>query len=337
MVFSSSYSLLLLKLSVWINYGLSISLLSFLAKKFIAWYRSTHDLVILTYAIAMGILSINFVFTIATVLYGLVAQLDNIYSNPNPVSVILNPNNIYNSISVASSILSFIFVWIASVFLLRYYARKIGTAKYWIIVCAPLFYFLTQFQLIFINLFVTILGDDPNLLGIIITLFFNMSKPIGGILFGIAFWIISRRIDKYAIKVYLMISAYGIILLFASNQAIHLITAPYPPFGLVTVSFIGLSSYMFLIGIYSVATSISRDSELRNFIQREATREFKLLEHIGSAQLQEDLVAKVMPLLQREALKIEQETGIEDSLTESEIKKYVNEVLEEVRNFKNEG
>ncbi len=132
----------------------------------------------------------------------------------SPVSIAIDTDGDYNSIYVVSSILSFIFVWVATVLLLRYYSKKIGTAKYWIIVSAPLFYFLTQFQVFFINLFDSFRVSDPIMFGIIYTLIFSMSKPIGGILFGVAFWIVSRRVGKHAIKDYLVVSAYGIILLF---------------------------------------------------------------------------------------------------------------------------
>ena len=162
-----------------------------------------------------------------------------------------------------ASVLSFISMWVATVLLLRYYSKKLGTTKYWIIVSAPLFYFLTQFQVLFVDLFDSFRLLDPILFGIIYTLIFSLSKPIGGILFGIVFWIISKRVRQHAIKDYLIVSAFGVVLLFTSNQATDLIIAPYPPFGLVTASFIGLSSYMLLVGIYSSAMSISR---IQNYV-----------------------------------------------------------------------
>lgn len=170
--------------------------------------------------------------------------------------------------------------------------------------------------------------------GIIYTLIFSMSKPIGGILFGVAFWIVSRRVGKHAIKDYLVVSACGVILLFTTNQATNLIVVSYPPFGLVTAALIGLSSYMLLVGIYSSAMSISRDTELRKFIHTVAAKEIKLLDHIGSAQMEQELVTRVIPLVQRKASNMEQETGIKTSLTDGEMMQYLDEVLTEVRNFK---
>ena len=88
-----------------------------------------------------------------------------------------------------------------------------------------------------------------------------------------------------------------------------MIFAPYPPFGLVTTSLIGLSSYLLLVGIYSSAMSISRDTELRKFINTVTEREIKLLGNIGFAQVEQELVTKIIPLAQLQALKMEQESG----------------------------
>ena len=38
----------------------------------------------------------------------------------------------------------------------------------------------------------------------------------------------------------------------------------YPPFGLVTLLFLGLSSYMLLVGMLGCATYVSRDRELED-------------------------------------------------------------------------
>ena len=55
--------------------------------------------------------------------------------------------------------------------------------------------------------------------------------------------------SRNIVKQYMMISAYGMMLLFSSNQAAGLVLAPYPPFGLATVAFFGLASYLIFIGM----------------------------------------------------------------------------------------
>jgi hypothetical protein len=336
MVFTSTYDVFLLKVLVWTSYGVSVALLGLLAEKFLSWFRSSHDIVVILYATAMGILSANAAITILTVMSGLTAQLEEIRPLGSPVSIVLNADNVFNSIYVVTSILSFIFIWVATVLLLRYYSKRLGTAKYWILVSAPLFYFLSQFQTILFDLFAPLRLSDPILFGIVFTLVFSLAKPIGGILFGIAFWTVARRVSQHAIKDYLMVSAFGIILLFTSNQATDLIIAPYPPFGLVTVSFMGLSSYMLLVGIYSSAISISQDSVLRKSIRTLAESEFKLLDSIGTAQVEQEVLRKVMPVVKRQAHNIKEETGITSTLSDEDVKQYLDDVLKEVRKFRKE-
>ena len=332
MIFTSSYSLLLLKIIVLISSGLSIVLLAFLSKKFFVWFRSSRDIVVISYAIAMLILTVNVFFMVVYVIDMLNSREDDTRYTQSPVINVTNASNIFNTTYFVSSIFSFILVWVATVILLRYYSKRIGTAKYWILVSAPLFYFLTQFQGLFFDLFESFRRSDPTLYAITFTLIFTMSKPIGGVLFGVAFWVVSRRVGRHAIKDYLLVSGFGMMLLFASNQATTLIFAPYPPFGLVTTSLLGLSSYLLLVGIYSSAMSISRDTELRKFITTVTEREIKLLGSIGFAQVEQELVTKIIPLAQRQALKLEQESGVKSSLTDADLKNYLEEILTEVRN-----
>ncbi len=113
----------------------------------------------------------------------------------------------------------------ATVLLLRYYSKKIGKQNIgsWL---GTTILFFESISIIFIDLFASFRLSDPILFGIIFTMVFTMTKPIGGILFGVAFWIISRRVSQHGIKDYLIVSAYGIVLLFTSNQATDLIGCP---------------------------------------------------------------------------------------------------------------
>jgi len=92
----------------------------------------------------------------------------------------------------------------------------------------------------------------------------------------------------------LIISAYGLVLLFTSNQAIVLVNFDFPPFGLATISFVGLSSYLILVGIYSSAISISQDAKLRQTIKKMTVEESKLLDSIASAEVEKQIVNNVL-------------------------------------------
>jgi hypothetical protein len=178
--------------------------------------------------------------------------------------------------------------------------------------------------------------SDPVLFGIVYTLLFSISKPLGGVLFGVAFWIVARNLKDSKVKGYLIISAYGMTLLFASNQPSALLLVPYPPFGLVTVCFMGLASYLLYLGIYSSALSVSEDSRLRRTIRKAALEESQqFLDAIGSAEIEQEIQKKVLRFSKKTKALMEYETGISTSIDDEDIKRYLDEVLIELKGKKN--
>jgi hypothetical protein len=155
---------------------------------------------------------------------------------------------------------------------------------------------------------------------------------VGGALFGIAFWSVSRNIEHNAVKRYMMISAYGMMLLFSSNQFTSLALLPYPPFGLATISFFGLSSFLIFVGIYSSAISVSVDKELRKSIRRYAIGKAGFMDSIGMAERNREIEKNIVTLLKNN--RMIEETGIQSSLSEIDLKQYFDQISEELRNKK---
>jgi hypothetical protein len=335
MVFTSSYNVLWVEILVWINYVLAISILGFLSQRFLLWFKSNRNAVVLTYAVAIMMIAINAVFTLVYVTNQLIGANGSPIIQPimNPVANTSMGGSVYdilNSAYFITSILSFILTWVATVFLLRSYYRKLGRAKYWILVSMPLVYFLSQFQTVFLDMSAPFRLSEPILFGVVYTLFFTATIPAGGILFGVAFWTMARNLGRSAVKDYMIISAYGMMLLFCSNQASGLILVPYPPFGLATVSFFGLASYLIFMGIYSSAISVAQDSELRQSIRGFAMKESRLLDSIGVAQMEQQIQKRVIVLTKQNQDRLKEASGIESSLTEEDMKQYLEQVMEEV-------
>jgi hypothetical protein len=227
-------------------------------------------------------------------------------------------------------------MWVATSLLLRHYTQRLGSVKYWIILSIPLAFFLTQFLTISLNLFAPLIASQPIFYGFFFTLIFNLSKPAGSILFGIAFWIVARNVGRSSciVKDYMIISAYGLVLLFTSSQASVLVTGPYPPFGLATASFIGLSSYLVMVGIYSSAISLAEDSKLRQSIRDFAIKEANLLDSIGTAHMEQEIQRRVLSFTKQNQNKMAEETGIQSSLTEDDMKVYLQQVIRDVEKQK---
>jgi DNA-binding protein Fis len=224
-------------------------------------------------------------------------------------------------------------MWGATSLLLRRYTQRLGRVKYWIILSIPLAFFVSQFLAISLNLFAPLLTSQALFYGVFLTLIFTFSKPAGGILFGIAFWIVARNVRRSSsiVRDYMIISAYGLVLLFTSSQASVLATGPYPPFGLATASFIGLSSYLVLVGIYSSAISLAEDSKLRQSIRSIAIKESRLLDSIGMAQMEQQIQKKVIEFTKQNQARMAEESGIQSSLTEEDMKAYLEQVIREVK------
>ena len=110
------------------------------------------------------------------------------------------------------------------------------------------------------------------------------------------------------------IYAYGLVIVFVSNQAVVLVSGPYPPFGLATSFFMGLSSYLLLIGIYSSAISVAEDSKLRQTFRKTAIKEAKFLGSIGMAQMEDELQRRVIKIVKEQHDVLTHQTGIEPSL-----------------------
>ena len=106
---------------------------------------------------------------------------------------------------------------------------------------------------------------------------------------------------------------------------------PYPPFGLPTICYVGLASYLILIGVYSSALSVANDVQLRRSIRKSVQEDSELLGNIAEAQFEDLLQKKILRKTKSLSDQILQETGIESSLQEHEIHDYVLAVIKEIK------
>jgi hypothetical protein len=335
---NSNYHTLMLIIILTISYGLSIVTLAILVKHFFVWFKSKKSYVILLYSLSFSVFVVSAIFSVIFVSDILFKLPDVIQFHYGSFPYFYSPDSLssylYNGY-VISSILSFILMWAATATFLYHYSKKLGKTKYWIIVSLPLVYFLSQFATLLLNLFDLFMQESPVLFGVLLSVIFPISKAVGGVLFGIGFWTTARTINKSNIvRKYLVITAIGFILLFVSEQVVTLIATPYPPFGLTSVSAVGLSSYLILVGLYYSAIFLSNDVNLRRTIRESALRESEFLESIGKAYMEQEIKSKVIDVAKNQKINMAKETGFSSSLTDVEIERYLDEVLTEVKKAK---
>ena len=132
--------------------------------------------------------------------------------------------------------------------------------------------------------------------------FLALSKPIGGLVFGIAFWKISRLMSyERNIRTYMIISGFGIFLIFAANQATVQIVSPYPSFGLSSITVLNIATFLMLLGIYNSARLVSANNNLRKFIHKHAL-ESRLLDIIGKAEMEKEIQKTVKKITQSKCI-----------------------------------
>jgi len=334
MMITSAYSILLVTTVIGISYTLAIAMLGLLAQRFFYWFKSNRNLVVLLYGLSGATLVINAAFTFGFVGDILVNSTPYVQSYVGgSFSPFIAPGSLADMLNypyIITTVLSFMISWVATIVMLRHFSSKLRKVRYGIILSVPLIYFLLQFLPQFQAIFIAFPQSD--FIFFLYNLIFTFSKPIGGILFGIAFWVIARSLRPGSIvRDYMIISGYGLMLLFISNQAVLLVNSFYPPFGIVTVSIMGLSSYLLLLGVYSSAISVSEDSKLRQSIRQAALREPKLLDSIGTAQMEQEIQRRVLAVTKKTQELMSEETGVQSSLSEDDMKQYLEQVIREVK------
>jgi hypothetical protein len=237
--------------------------------------------------------------------------------------------DIYNK----SAFLSFSSMWVTAAVLMNYYREKImNTILYWVVLSIPLIYFIITYFYEFIlgGLLSSYLQIDPVTVSIILAGFLTFSKPIGGILFGLVFWKVSTIVGyERRIKTFMIISGWGILFIFSSNQAVTQVILPYPPFGLPTITILVTGTYLMLLGIYNSATLVSTNNELRKSIYNRAL-ESKFLGLIGHAEMENE-IQKTVKQVSRDKNIFEKELEEPVEFDEVELKKYVEFIMKEVK------
>jgi hypothetical protein len=334
-VLYSQYSAAAITAITAISYATAAVTMGLLAYLFFGWFnqnrRSVGTLTVFLYGISSAALVLNTVIGAAFIYSLSITKAAMLGPHAGSVTVVIGTQigRTLNSLYIDTSILGFILMWSATAILLRSYSQKLGKARYWFLVSIPLVFFISQFLILFSNQVASTLSLYPALF----TLLFVFSKPVGGILFGAAFYSIGRSGGTSHggnfIRDYMTLAAYGVVLFFVSSQ--NTVAQPtYPPFGVIAASFVGLSAYMMFLGLYSSAISVSQDVKLRQSIRKSAMEEVKFLKNIGTAQMEQELQKRVLTIAKKNSENMTQETGVQPSLSENDMKQYLEEVLQEI-------
>jgi signal transduction histidine kinase len=329
-------------------------LMGVLALKFFSWYvPNKRNFVLLLYGLAAAALAISIAgdafdkLLLVQVVQekspaGVIPQSSFIYEtfekyhgeieykvvNPHITTLYVVPSlllDLYNQIIYWTSLLPYILTWAGTALLLGYYYKRTGKLdlKFWVILAIPLALYLVGSGLIF-----SLPSDVPY--RFYFRLVFRAGTIGSSVLFGLAFYIVTRNLGSAKVKDYLTIAAIGIATIGIANE----VSALQQTYGVAAHSLVLLSSYLFTIGLYSSAISISQDNSLRQSIRKSAIEVSKLVEVLGAPKIEQEIERRVINTINEQQQVLRDQTGVDSSLTEYDIKQYLGTVLKEIKILK---
>lgn len=331
------YNIFSLAVSLTISYGLWIVTMILLARAFFTWYKSIapHNesqskILILILGLSMAAYVINGGSSLAYSLIWLQKQNPVIASTDVAFYPDFEPESLTSQVGAVnqlSSTVAYILTWVSTVILLRPYMNKIGRLKFWAIMGFA-FIYLISYPLYILG-FLSPTGDtDTEIMNNILLI--STASIFAGFVFGAAFLSIARTLRRgTAIRHYLILAAYGMFIFYIAGSA-TVSQAAYPPFGLISVGFTGLSTYLIYVGLYSSAVTLSQDLTLRKTIRSSVLEQSKLLDSIGTAQMERELQTSVLSIVKKTSQEMKENSGIEASLTEDDLRDYMSIVMNEL-------
>jgi hypothetical protein len=302
-----------------------------LALKFINWYISDRSsIILLIYGFSFIIFAVSFFFGYFS---------ENLYLLEKPVLITPSievvypisdgdPFEFFYDIYTHLIAISLFLFLVGSYILLNNYLEKVYRLRLIVtLVISFVLYIVVNLD----SYGLEIPNADQSL--VFLYLIQNLGTVVGGVMIGYSFWKVGKRLgNTNPIRKYLIMTAFGLILIFIITQGTLIMTS-FPPFGLSSLSFVIISIYLFNFGFYAMAVSLSQDVKLRQTIKLKTKRNINLLSSIGKAQMTSELqraVSDVKTVVEKEEKELEEKTGIETSLSEENIQDYMKQVLEEM-------
>jgi hypothetical protein len=352
MVLFSQYSTYLLILIVLIS-AVAILFFGFRTYKFLSWFKSSsnrrHNIMILAFAVSSMLLCIS--VTTTTTLNTKILD----FSRPPSIDPDFQSSNSMasrhlSSMELVIHLYAFLVPQVTAIaiaetvavaFFLRYFKDQIGRATFWTLIILPPVLFLFG---IFAPQLLTSTGSE---------FVYTESRFLIFRVIGTAGWVAADFVIAYAFLLvaktlgrqttssshdkiinYLIIAALSTILVSPTTNN-WITNNSYPPFGAIQRAFLVLASFLFSTGIYSVALSLAQDARLRH-LARKYAKEYALLDTLGNAQMDAEIKRKYVKLIHDHAGAMKKETGVEPLTDDNEIRQYLDLVIRETREKKDD-
>lgn len=328
-----------LSIIIYVSYVGAIGFLLFLSYHLFHWFKSFRNYPILLYGLAFSLIIVNLIVSIAYLTMALsyydpILKMKRIkgalVSVQSPTGGMLPLSTIYTYLSP----IAFVLIWIPTMVQLKKYSTILGSAKYWVLVAIPLVYYFFPLIADEFGIFDSLRLDYGSEFNLIYAIFFSPYRQVGGLLFGIVFWVTALKVKRTDLRLMLQMAGTGMILLFGSTVLHGLSHIVAPPFGIISISFTALAAYLVTVGLYTSAIILSTDSEVRKEVRKLVKKDASLLHGIGSAELRRELERRVVTVTKKYQEEMAELSGVATAINEHDIKEYLDQALAEIKEKK---
>jgi hypothetical protein len=259
-----------------------------------------------------------------------------VYIVPSSIKLIFTYLNGWIPITVG-----YVFTWAVITMLLRqYYNQRVGKmpATLLILLTIPLVLYMIGRYTELYTLFSSIVGlwdpqapinlqyGFPNV--DLFRIIFRVGVISGSIMYGVAFLVVARKIEAGKIKDYFTFAAIGAMMISITLGPSGL----QETFGVAGRTLFLLASFMLCAGFYLSAVHMAQDARLRKVIKASAGS--KVFGDMADAQLGQETEKRVLDIIEKEREIIKEQTGIQPSLEQKDVKSYLDSVLLEIQSKK---
>lgn len=328
---TNQYSITSLRVQTYISHISAAVILSFLVFMFGRWLASKRNYTVAIYTLSFLLVGINLIVSLIYIdAYFSVSPKPDVSSYPI-VSYVTNlspsiTTELFSHLSDILSLTSFLFLWLATANLLKQYRHKLGRVRFLILMGLPLIYYVYPFQSFFGDPLFPLLQSVPPSFSITYVLIFSATKQVGALLFSFAFLTAYSLINDERVRKSLLMSAIGIAILVGSIEITPLQYHVYPPYGIITMAFLPLGTYLLFAGILISAKNISRDAELRRQFYKRAESQLNLLRAIGISEMEKEIVMQVRSLEDNIVVSAPEP----ETLSDEKVREIIHDVLSEL-------
>jgi hypothetical protein len=327
-----------------ISFGVATTLFTIISIRFFAWFRTKKSIVVVLYAAGTAVMSFNMLASLIefdAIIYhneklGFYPTNTSLVTATTPVNFTIpfKPNSAGDFVSNAqfySVDVYFVLMWLATGLFLFHYSKRIGQIKYWILISVIVIYYFYYYFSLWEGILPISEMDETSIPIILVNTY---SLTTGGIIFGIGFFLMARSVKVTSpVRDYLIFCGIGLTLFFNSANA-TVFQTPFPPFGILNISFVSISSLFIFIGLNFAALSVSKDTELRRNIIKFTKDNFNPIANISSAEDEMRIKEKILKTIDHNKELIEQTDGVSTSMTNQEVSQLVDKIMQQVKGKK---